>query len=146
MTSTRLALLVVLAGFGACTREPAAPVAGTERAPCRAGSACDPGLTCLSDRCVFTPDGRVANGSGSGSAVTGLTGMPAECIAYVAILERYAGCTKLPPESRKAISDVLVQLKQSWSGLGANPMPPAVVTACRQGSDAIHQAMGSFGC
>ena len=143
MTSTRVALAFLIA---ACTHE--VEPAGVERSPCRtSGSACDPGLTCLSDRCVMELAPGIGSGSGSGGrAVTGLTGMPAECVAYVAILERYAQCTKLPIQSRKAIGDVLVQLKQSWSGLGANPMPPAVVTACRQGADAIKQAMGSFGC
>lgn len=203
--STRLALLVLL---GACARDPAL---GTERMQCHAGSACNAGLTCLSDRCVRVPNTKcvpvveslvsielgnyapveeraakveelrprceaialsdadaaciVASRSraqlarcpqpilmapvatsGSGSAVTGLTGMPPECIAYVATLDRYATCAKLTVELRQSLQSVIGQLKQSWSGLGANPMPPAVIDACRQGMTAIQQAMVSFGC
>ena len=49
-------LIVALAVLVACTRDqPAsAPRPGNERAACKAGS-CDPGLVCLSDRCVRPP-------------------------------------------------------------------------------------------
>jgi hypothetical protein len=47
-------VLIVVAALAAssCSR---APAAGSERGPCRAGKACDPGLTCLSDVCVRPP-------------------------------------------------------------------------------------------
>jgi hypothetical protein len=48
-------LLLLLA---ACARD---PQLGAERSPCRAGGICDPGLTCLSDRCVVVPDKRCAD-------------------------------------------------------------------------------------
>jgi hypothetical protein len=47
-------LLLVLVVLVACTRDQPAAAPGNERAPCKAGS-CDPGLVCLSDRCVRPP-------------------------------------------------------------------------------------------
>ena len=191
-------------------RESASALGG-ERDPCRGGSACDPGLTCLSDRCVKVPDVHcaavvdalvsielgnyapvaqrtaraaelrptcealalgdadaacivaartraqlaacpqpilmpaappLAIGSGAGMPL----GLPPDCVAYVAILDRYAACAKLPAEARKAMQDVIVQLKHNWAGLGSAAMPPAVGDACRQGTAAIQQGMASFGC
>ena len=141
---TRFALAAVLA---ACAHEPSL---GSERDPCRAGSACDPGLTCLSDRCVVVPatpaTAPLAGGSGGSGNPTMPLGLPPECVAYVAALDHYAVCAKLPAEARTSIQNVIAQLKLNWAGLGSAAMPAAVGDACRQGTAAIRQAMISFGC
>ncbi len=204
--STRLALIL----FAACSHEAARePSRGSEREPCRAGSACDPGLTCLSERCVRVPDvhcGPVVEALVSielgnyaepeeraakaaelrplceaqpltdsdaacivaartrdqlaqcphpilkapaqliGSGPPSISGLPADCIAYVAVLDRYAACPKLQPDVRSAISGTLVQLKQNWAQLGSAALPPEVGDACRQGMQAMQQAMAQLGC
>ena len=140
--STRL-LALVLAG---CMQRESASALGGERDPCRAGSACDPGLTCLSDRCVRMPEAPAPPRLDAGATANLPLGLPPDCVAYVTALDRYAACPKLPADARRAMADVIVQLKHNWAGLGSAAMPPEVADACRQGTAAIQQGMTSFGC
>jgi hypothetical protein len=76
----------------------------------------------------------------------GPSGLPPECTQYVAVLEKWAACPKLPVETRGALRQAIDAVKQSWSQLGSGAQPAAVGDACRQGIQAIDQAMKQFGC
>jgi hypothetical protein len=76
-----------------------------------------------------------------------IAGLPPECSKYLLTLERYAKCKGLPPESRQSIASAVAQMRKSWSMFSEKtPMPDAVTNACKQGNDAIVQAMVSFKC
>ena len=53
-----------------------------------------------------------------------------ECDDYIAAI---AKCDKMPPESKKAVEDSKAAWKQAASGPGKD----AVITACKQGADAV---------
>jgi len=127
MTSTRLALLLLVA----CEQ---APEAGRERGPCRDG-ACEAGLTCLSDRCVAYPP-----------AASGPSGLPASCVDYEQLLDKYAGCPALPADARASIRQVVDQLKHNWTQLGSAQQSPMVDKACADGAAATRRAMATFKC
>jgi hypothetical protein len=74
------------------------------------------------------------------------SGLPPSCNEYVRLLERYARCAKLPPDTQKALRQSIEQMKQQWSNLGSGSQPKAVDDACRQGLDAMRQAMTQMGC
>lgn len=76
-----------------------------------------------------------------------IKGLPKECSDYLLTLERYARCSGLPADARKSIGDTVATMRENWSVFSeATPMPPAVTAACKQGNDAIHQAMTTFRC
>lgn len=204
----RRVLVLLLLVVASCTTDAPAAQPGNERQPCRTGG-CDPGLVCLSDRCVRPPGadcGLVAEALTSmelgnyapvearrpkisvyrakceaqhltkdeGACVIGATtmeqlrgcpkpvmfppykpttkgetikGLPAECSQYLLTLERYAGCSGLPPEARTSLASTVAEMRKSWSIFSeTTPMPPAVTAACKQGEDAIVKAMVTFKC
>jgi len=71
--------------------------------------------------------------------------LPPACVAYIAILDQYAACAKLPPDARSAISKAAAQMKTAWSGLPASSFATSE-TACQQAADTIRQGMTSLGC
>ena len=76
-----------------------------------------------------------------------IQGLPAECSRYLLTLERYAGCSGLPPEARASLGSTVAEMRKSWSMFSEKtPMPPEVTAACKQGEDAIATAMVSFKC
>jgi len=201
-------LVVALFVLASCAREEAPAAPGNERQPCRAGG-CDPGLVCLSDRCVRPPGAdctlvaealtslelgnyapveerrpkitayrakcdaqRLTKQDGEcviaartmdelrlcpkpvmfppyKATVEGqvIAGLPPECSQYLLTLERYAKCQAMPPDARQAIAKSVAEMRKSWSIFSEKtPMPPAVIAACKQGNDAIVQAIASFSC
>ena len=76
-----------------------------------------------------------------------IKGLPRECSDYLITLEKYARCRGLPADARASIASTVAQMRRNWSMFSEQtPMPPAVTTACRQGHDAIRQAMVTFSC
>lgn len=76
-----------------------------------------------------------------------IKGLPRECSEYLITLEKYAKCRGLPADARASIASTVAQMRTSWSVFSEQtPMPPAVAAACRQGHDAIRQAMVTFSC
>ena len=92
MGSMRNVLVVVAAlAASSCSR---APAAGSERGPCRAGKACDPGLSCQSDLCVRPP--------------------PADCGAVAESLASITVGNYAPrPERAKAVADLRARCEQA---------------------------------
>jgi hypothetical protein len=73
------------------------------------------------------------------------TGLPGVCSEYLRLLDRYASCSKLPPETQRALRQSVDQMKQQWKDLtGAGGQQ--VNDACKQGIDAMRQAMNQMGC
>ncbi|MCE9574507.1 MAG: hypothetical protein K8W52_15270, partial [Deltaproteobacteria bacterium] len=72
------------------------------------------------------------------------------CDAYLAGLERYLACDKVPEQARAAMRDSIDQLRQTWRGLSDASMPEearrAASDACKQASDAIGQSASAMGC
>ncbi|MBA3462473.1 MAG: hypothetical protein H0T46_21100 [Deltaproteobacteria bacterium] len=76
-----------------------------------------------------------------------ISGLPPECSKYLIGLERYTRCHGLPAEARASIASTVAQMRRNWSMFSEQtPMPPAVAAACKQGNDAIRQAMVTFSC
>jgi hypothetical protein len=76
-----------------------------------------------------------------------IKGLPRECSEYLITLEKYTKCRGLPADARASIASTVAQMRKNWSMFSEQtPMPPAVTVACKQGNDAIHQAMVSFSC
>ncbi len=79
-----------------------------------------------------------------GAANTGL----AECDAYIAMVEKYVACDKIPQESRDATKQSIESMKAAWGDMGAMPAESRKQTgdACKQGADALKQGAEAMGC
>lgn len=94
---------------------------------------------------VPTRIGEVGGGSArsGGSASSGpLVGM---CETYVRTLERFARCSKLPPESARALRMSIAQLRAMYSQYAATA-PDSMVQSCQMANDATTKAMLQVGC
>lgn len=75
------------------------------------------------------------------------SGLPAACAQYLGMVQRMSTCSKLPPESRKAMSDSMSQAATAWRQLASNPdAVKSLDMTCRQATSAIAQSMQSIGC
>jgi hypothetical protein len=78
------------------------------------------------------------------------TGLPAECDDYIVLLERYATCSAFPLSGRDTMRQTIDQMKASWQQLLGNQLDPStrqmVGDACKQGTEAMRQAMAQAGC
>ena len=79
----------------------------------------------------------------------GSTGVP-ECDAYIATLERYVQCAKVPVEAKQAVQQAIPQLLDGWKQLRDPGVAPevrrATADACRQAAGALRQAAAQTGC
>jgi serine/threonine-protein kinase len=74
-------------------------------------------------------------------------GWPAECAAYTRAIERFAKCDKLPAGMRKQLVDAARMAKAGFSAMPPTPENRAhMASTCKQGMDAMAQAMKSVGC
>jgi serine/threonine protein kinase len=78
---------------------------------------------------------------------TGGKGMPPACEEYAKVMEKMGKCNVMPAQSRKAMLDAVKQLRQSYSSIQWTPeMRKQVSAACKQGTDAMNQAMAAYNC
>lgn len=89
-------------------------------------------------------EGDEGGGEGGGEANTGL----AECDAYVAAMEKYLACDKVPQEARDGAKQGLDAMKGSWGDTAGMPeeAKKAANDACKQAVDALKQGASAMGC
>jgi serine/threonine protein kinase len=74
-------------------------------------------------------------------------GMPPACEEYAKIMETMGKCKVLPAQSRKAMLDAVKQLRKSYGSIQWTPeIRQQVSAACKQGSDAMKQAIAAYNC
>lgn len=90
----------------------------------------------------------IASIGGGDAELAPVDGMPAACEDYRQVLIKLSGCAAMPEQSRKAIKDGYKAMMQAFENLRNAPPESikAVEDGCRQGADAIKQAMGTMGC
>jgi hypothetical protein len=74
--------------------------------------------------------------------------MLTHCDQYVATVEQYIQCDKVPAEARDGAKAGIDAMKQGWGDLDAMPEDARLQTdsACMQAVDALHQGMDAMGC
>jgi hypothetical protein len=79
-----------------------------------------------------------------------LDGLPTECLDYIKLLERYATCAAFPQSGRDGLRQTIDQMKSSWQQMLDGQVDPSmqqmVRDACKQGNEAMRQAMAQIGC
>lgn len=67
--------------------------------------------------------------------------LPAECAEYAAMMEKLAGCDKLPAASREALQQAFEASSQAWADLDKLPDDAkiALVAGCKQAAEAVKQ-------
>ena len=80
----------------------------------------------------------------AGGAATGL----AECDTYVAAMEKYLACDKVPQAARDGAKQGLDAMKGSWGDTAGMPeeAKKAANDACKQAVDALKQGASAMGC
>jgi hypothetical protein len=75
------------------------------------------------------------------------SGIP-ECDRYLAAIEQYASCDKIPQSARESVQGSIEQMKSGWAQMGSMPDEAKKQTAdaCSQGADGLVQAAQSLGC
>jgi hypothetical protein len=71
--------------------------------------------------------------------------LPAVCAAYVRTLERFARCSKLPPDSARALHQQIAQLRAMYTEYAATA-PASMLQSCQMANDATTRAMDQTGC
>jgi hypothetical protein len=79
-----------------------------------------------------------------GAASTGL----ADCDAYVAAMDKYLQCDKIPQATRDAAKQGMDAMKQGWGDTSALPddVKKQANDACKQSVDALKQGATALGC
>jgi hypothetical protein len=85
--------------------------------------------------------------AGGEAAAGGGTGL-AECDAYVAAMEKYLACDKVPQEARDGAKQGLEAMKSGWGDAAGMPedAKKAANDACKQAVDALKQGASAMGC
>jgi hypothetical protein len=74
------------------------------------------------------------------------TGIP-ECDAYIAAIQSYSTCAKLPPDARDAVAQSIAEATQAMLDMAADPSKrQETVESCRVGAEAVKQSLASMGC
>jgi len=91
-----------------------------------------------------TPPADQAAAPAGGAASTGLP----ECDAYVAAMDKYMACDKVPQSARDAAKQGLDAMKSGWANMGTMPddAKKSAADACKQAVDALKQGAESMGC
>jgi hypothetical protein len=80
---------------------------------------------------------------------TGTTGVP-ECDEYIAAVDQYAACDKVPAEARDAVQQGSAQMRDALSPLKDPTVPAearkAAAEGCAAARDALRQSMTAMGC
>ncbi len=80
-------------------------------------------------------------------AAAGGTGL-ADCDAYVAAMDKYLACDKIPQAARDAAKQGADAMKSAWGDVGALPDDVKKQTndACKSAVDALAQGASAMGC
>ncbi len=72
----------------------------------------------------------------------------AECDAYIAAVEKFVVCDKVPQASRDATKQGLDSMKTAWGDTAAMPeeSKKASNDSCKQAADALKQGASAMGC
>lgn len=93
------------------------------------------------------PKEEAKEGEGDAKAA-GSTGIE-ECDAYLAAVEKYVSCDKVPEQARAATKQAIEQSKQAWGAMNDKTPPEAKKAAadgCKQGLDALKKGAEAAGC
>jgi hypothetical protein len=94
-------------------------------------------------------EGAAAAGTAAagGAAAAGGSGLP-ECDEYVAAMDKYMSCDKVPQSARDAAKQGLDAMKSGWANMGQMPddAKKAAGDACKQAIDALKQGASAMGC
>lgn len=87
---------------------------------------------------------QIGGGGGSGGSAVAATpqALTAICEAYVRTMERFARCSKLPPETARQLRQQIPQLRAMY----AQYSTPSTDASCKMANDATTQAMVQIGC
>lgn len=78
-------------------------------------------------------------------AASGFAGMP-DCARYMAAIEAYASCDKLPAGSRDSMAGMVKSMRDSWTAIHDPDAQRTANDACKSGDEAFRQAIASMGC
>ncbi|MBA2543581.1 MAG: hypothetical protein H0V17_28325 [Deltaproteobacteria bacterium] len=78
------------------------------------------------------------------ASVTTKTGI-AECDSYSQTVAAWIGCDKVPQQAKDAMQQAFDAMRDSFK-TATGAQAPALASACKQGDDALRQAMRSLGC
>lgn len=80
-------------------------------------------------------------------ATGGASGL-ADCDAYVALMDKYLSCDKVPQATRDASKQGLDAMKSGWANAAGMPddAKKAANDACKQAGDGLKQAATAIGC
>jgi len=96
-----------------------------------------------------TPAPEAAKPAEPAAAAAAGTGI-AECDAYLATVEKFAKCDKLPKEAKDAQLQGVEAMKTGWAALKDPNVPAeakkAATDACKQSDDAMKAASTAAGC
>ena len=118
----------------ACNKKEEAPAAEPTAPAPSAPSAAEPSAT--------APSAPAPSGSAN-------SGIP-ECDSYLAKVEKYMSCDKVPQAARDAAKQGIEASKQGWAALNGANVPEAsklaAASGCKQGEDALIQGAKALGC
>jgi len=78
-------------------------------------------------------------------AASAFATMP-DCEHYLAVIEAYAKCDKLPASTRDSMAGMVKSVRDSWTAIRDPDMQRATNEACVSGINAFHQAASTLGC
>lgn len=134
----KLTAFALALGLAACAQDAGR---GAERQPCRAGNACDTGLTCLSDRCVRPPPADCAAvGAHVASFKLGNYATPEERAPAVA--EAQAACERARVSKEQGVC--LLAARDRWSAATCAPAMFPDVDLKDGSCDAIGEKIGEM--
>jgi hypothetical protein len=83
-----------------------------------------------------------------GATTAVVTSIEATCAGYLAAMERFLACDKVPQASRDAARQGIDAMKDAWKQTGTLPAEAqkAMADACKQGEAGIVGAMTAQGC
>ena len=86
-----------------------------------------------------TPPPAGSGSAGSAQVVSGPAGMPPECDAYKATVEKLQPCEKLPPKAKEALIKAYNDAATGWANLPEGAKA-GLKTSCKAGTDAVVEA------
>jgi hypothetical protein len=94
-----------------------------------------------------TGEGTAAATGDQAAAGGGSSGLP-ECDEYVAAMDKYLQCDKIPQATRDAAKQGMDAMKAGWADMGSLPddVKKQAADGCKQAVDALKQGATALGC